>query len=78
MEVADKCPWCGFPAHAEPPSVCPYVKAIEFGRDGLAVKMPAGQVALVTRVEFLTPADMGKAAQKEEEPQPDYPRLGRK
>lgn len=63
MEPVQPCRWCG-EAHGP---LCPYVKALEFG--------PAGDI---TRVEFLTMADMAPARQENEtaEPEPDYPRFG--
>jgi hypothetical protein len=49
--------------------MCPFVKALEFDPTGF----------IVTRVEFVVPADMGTPARDEkpkepEEPEPDYPR----
>jgi hypothetical protein len=66
------CRWCGG-IHDEVPKVCPYVKAIEF--EPLS--------GLVTRVEFLTPADWGKQVASEApdqepgtKPYPTYKSLG--
>lgn len=61
---SEPCQWCDL-VHGK---ICPYVKALEFDIAGN-----------VTRVEFLTAADVKPVApKKEEEEQPDYPRLGGK
>lgn len=62
--LSAKCRWCGFEAHTTPPTICPYVKALEFDAAGN-----------VTRVEFLTGADFGKKV-PDDEPEPEYPRKG--
>ena len=61
--IGGHCPFCGRTDHSDP--ICPFVKAYEVDETGR-----------ITRVEFLTPADYGKAnvveqAQPEE---PSYPR----
>lgn len=45
--------------------MCPWIKALEFDAT-------TGQI--ITRVEFLTPADM-QAPAKQEPPPADYPRM---
>lgn len=62
------CRWCG--EHEPRGLICPYVKALEFdSASGL----------IITRVEFLTPADWGQRRQSDDEaPAPSYPRLGDK
>ena len=63
--VVLKCPRCG-EDHA--PIACPYVKAIEFD--------PVAGL-IITRLEFLTPADYGpsKPVAVDDE-SPEYPKLG--
>lgn len=68
MADPEACRWCGQPRSAAHGLglICPFVKAIEFD--------PSGHV--VTRVEFVVPADLGQPARAEPapEPEPDYPR----
>lgn len=59
----EPCRWCG----DEHGKLCPYVKALNFD--------PTTRV--ITRVEFLTPADYGKAV-AELPPETEYPRLATK
>lgn len=56
MTVVDEpCRWCGN-HHGK---LCPAVKALEYDSYGM-----------ITRVEFLTPADMVRQPPPEDEPQP--------
>jgi len=64
-----KCPRCG---EAHPVIACPYVKAVEFD---------PGTGLIIRRLEFLTPADYGRApavTREPDAPADDYPRLGQK
>ena len=61
--MADVCDRCG---GDHTPIACPYVKAVEFDASGL----------IITRLEFLTPADYGPSKPvADEKPSDDYPKL---
>jgi hypothetical protein len=67
-DAPSPCRWCG-EAHGK---LCPWVKAYEY--DSLTG-------LIVTRVEFLTPADYGlktSAADGVSITEPEYPKLGQK
>ena len=55
------CRWCG-ETHGK---ICPWVKALEYDAAGT-----------VTRVEFVTAADIKEPPKEEEPPRQSYPRLG--
>ena len=49
---------------------CPYVKAVDYAESGTGI---------ITRIEFLVPADFGRAsAPTDKPPREDYARLGEK